>query len=621
MNPKGRKSECTEQQEYVDLKELVDELGHRGLRAPLLIRFSDIVNSRINKIYRSFQNSFKEFSYKGKYRGVYPIKVNHQRHLVEEIIRFGRDSSLGIEAGSKPELLVAMALLDSPNALLICNGFKDNEYIETALYSRKLGRNTIIVIDRFAEIDLIVKASKKLKIKPRIGFRMKLDTNGVGKWAESSGSTSKFGLSAGEMIRAIEILKAQELIDCVEMLHFHMGSQITAIRCIKDSLVEATRVFVELSKLGAPLTIIDVGGGLGVDYDGSQSNWENSVNYCAQEYANEVVSHIAYVCDEHKINHPDIVTESGRALVAHHSVLVFNVVGVNNGLPRLPEVIPENTHENVAEILETYDKLCAKNLNESIQDVMQLRDEGLNLFNLGYMDLTQKAIQEEAFKAFCHKALDVSKTVKRKPEELEYLKKFIRNQYYGNLSIFQSAPDMWAVEQIFPVMPIHRLNEKPSVRGTFLDLTCDSDGKINRFVDEKDVKSALELHPFKSGEDYYVGIFLIGAYQETLGDFHNLFGDTDAVHVSCTKAGYIIEDIVEGDTVSEVLDYVEYDRPSLVKKVRIAIEDSLSKKRITLKESKKFIRKFEDSLSGYTYLEDEEQDYSENVSVHSDATL
>ncbi len=589
----------------IDLNDLVCDLQGRGLRTPLLIRFPDIVQSRIKMMSQSFNNAFESFGYKGKYRGVYPIKVNQQRYLVEEIVKYGRDASLGLEAGSKPELLIALACMDNPEALVICNGFKDADYIETALLSQKLGRNTIIVIERFSELEAVIKASRTLNIAPRIGFRAKLEARGAGKWVESSGVKSKFGLTAAEMVRGVELLEKNNLLSCLELMHFHIGSQITALRAIKDSLIEASRLYVELAAMGAGLKYIDVGGGLGVDYDGSQTNWENSVNYTVQEYANDVVAQIASACDTRGIPHPNIVTEAGRALVAHHSILVFNIVGAN--LIRTNEIPPEATseeNETVTELHNLYKSLTAKNLNEHMQDAFKLRDDSMSLFNLGFFTLRQRATMETLFRAFCTKALGVAETASRPPEEVSVLNKFLADSYYCNFSLFQSAPDTWAVDQLFPIMPIHRLKEEPTRRATLLDLTCDSDGKIDKFIDVKDIKETLELHSIKEGEEYYVGMFLIGAYQEILGDFHNLFGDTDAVHVSVTPLGeYAIDHVIEGDTVNEVLGYVQYDRPTLVRKVRDALELALSRKTISLEEARLLMRHYEEGLNSYTYLD------------------
>jgi arginine decarboxylase len=616
INEKGNVEICPfgrNDKRKVDLRELLDDLLQRGLRSPVLIRFPDIVNSQIQTLAQAFYKAFNTFNYKGTYNGVFPIKVNQQRYLVEEMVEFGKKSHLGLEAGSKPELLIALAVMDNPNALLICNGFKDSEYIETALLARKLGRNTIIVVDRMSELPLIVEASKNLNIRPCIGFRAKLESRGAGKWVESSGAKSKFGLTVSEMLKCLDILKRENMLDCLQMLHFHIGSQITALRAIKDSLIEASRIYVELAGMGAGLKYIDVGGGLGVDYDGSQTNWENSVNYTIQEYANDVVGQICSACDEKEIPHPGIITEAGRALVAHHSVLVFDVLGSHRiQTKEVPaQVPPEDEHELLEDLHELYNTLNTKNLNEHLQDAFRIREYGMNLFNLGYFSLKQRALLEDIFWAFCSKVLDLEKTLPRKPEELGELKKLMHDSYYCNFSLFQSAPDMWAVGQLFPIMPIHRLQEEPTRRAVLLDLTCDSDGKIDNFIDIKDIKNALELHEYDEKQPYYIGMFLLGAYQEILGDFHNLFGDTDAVHVSVRETGYTIDHVVEGDSVTDVLGYVEYERPALIRRIRTAIEQALTQKSLSLEESKLLMRYYEVGLSGYTYLEGDNDERSE----------
>lgn len=591
----------------LDLYELVNDLVDRGLRAPLWIRFPEIVETRVKMVAECFQNAFQSFQYKGKYRGVYPIKVNQQRHLVEAMVRYGHETNLGLEAGSKPELLVALALLDNPEALLICNGFKDREYIETALLSTRLGRNVIVVIDRYPELALLLSVAKRLDIKPRIGFRAKLENKGAGKWVDSSGPRSKFGLTAIEIVEGVELLKKENMLDCLHLLHFHIGSQITSIRPIKDSLQEATRIFADLIAMGAKMEYIDVGGGLGVDYDGSKTNWENSVNYSEQEYANDVVSAIQSMCDEREIPHPDIITECGRALSAHHAVLVFNVLGTHEILKTAsPNAPGPEDHEKVHELWEIYNKISQKNLRELFHDTIQAKEDSAKLFNLGYLTLKDRAAMEAIFWAIIGKVQKMAKDLMEPPEELDALDKELHDTYYGNFSVFQSAPDHWAVRQLFPVMPIHRLNEEPTRRATFVDLTCDSDGKIDRFIDIKDVKHALEVHPLEPNKEYYLGVFLLGAYQEILGDMHNLFGDTDAVYVSIKDDDYEIDHLVEGDTVTQVLEYVEYYKPALMERMRFAVENALKAKRMTIQDGRTFLHFYEQGLDGYTYLEGDE---------------
>ena len=589
--------------EAIDLLDLVRDLEQRGLRAPLLVRFSDILASRVRGLSGAFRHAMTEYGYKGAYRGVYPIKVNQQRHVVEEIIQYGEGGPVGLEAGSKPELLVALALLDAPDALIVCNGYKDRAYIETALLAQKLGRRPIIVIDRFHEIDLVIKAASELGIRPHMGVRARLTARGAGKWVESTGDRSKFGLSALEMVEAVERLRAEDMLDCLELLHFHIGSQITAIRAHKDALSEASRIFVGLHELGARPKFLDVGGGLGVDYDGSRTNFHSSKNYSTQEYANDVVAVIQEACDERGVPHPDIVTEAGRAMVAHHSVLIFDVLGVS-GRATQHEAPPvtEDDPKVLRDLEEVWETVSQKNLQEAYHDALQLKEEANTLFSLGYLDLPTRARVEYQFFRCCERILRIVRELPEVPEDLEPLEKGLADTYYANLSIFQSAPDHWAVKQLFPVLPIHRLDEKPNRRGVFADLTCDSDGKINRFIDTHDVKDVLELHAW-TGAPYYIGMFLVGAYQEILGDLHNLFGDTDAVHVKLAEdGGYSVEHVVEGDSVEAVLAYVQYDRRGLVERVRRTIERSLKKGEISLDESARLLKRYEQGLQEYTYL-------------------
>jgi len=587
----------------IDLLDLVQDLERRGLRTPLLVRFSDILAARVRGLAGSFEKAISEYGYRGRYRGVYPIKVNQQRHVVEEIVEFGARHGVGLEAGSKPELLVALALLDTPGALIICNGYKDRAYIETALLAQRLGRNPIIVVDRFTEIDLIVKTSRELGIRPRIGMRARLTTKGAGKWVESTGDRSKFGLSAVEIMEAVERLRGEDMLDCLELLHFHIGSQITAIRAHKDALREASRIFVELHGLGARLKVVDVGGGLGVDYDGSQTNFHSSMNYSVQEYANDVVAHIQEACDAQGVPHPDIVTESGRSMVAHHSVLIFDVLGTNEMLTGKPAepVAPEDP-KVLQDLWEVWSTISRKNVQEAYHDALQLKEEAGTLFSLGHLDLRARAKVERLFWDCCDKILRIVRDLPYVPEDLEDLEKDLADTYYGNFSVFQSVPDHWAVKQLFPVMPIHRLDERPTRRGIFADLTCDSDGKIDQFIDQRDVKDTLELHA-ANGQPYYIGVFLVGAYQEILGDLHNLFGDTDAVHVRLDEDGsYNVHHVVEGDAVDEVLSYVQYDKRELIEKVRRTIEAALRAGSITLEESARLRKRYEQGLQEYTYL-------------------
>lgn len=587
----------------VDLRALLDDLKQRGLRTPMLLRFSDVLASRVATIATSFGDAIGRYGYTGRFRGVYPIKVNQQRHVVEEIVSFGAEWGVGLEAGSKPELLVALALLDTPGALIICNGYKDRAYVETALLAQRLGRTPVIVIDRFHEIDLVIKTAAELGIKPHIGVRARLASRGAGKWVESTGDKSKFGLSAAEIVEAVDRLRSEDMLDCLELLHFHIGSQITAIRAHKDALREASRVFVGLHELGARPRLFDVGGGLGVDYDGSQTNFHSSKNYSVQEYANDVVATIQEACDEHGIEHPDVITEAGRWMVAHHSVLVFDVLGVNEvrtGKP--PEPVTEDDAKVVQDLGEVWRGINRKNVRECYHDAVQIKEDAATLFSLGQLDLRARARVERLFWDCCEKIQRIVRDLPEVPEELEDLEKDLADTYYGNFSVFQSAPDHWAVKQLFPVMPIHRLDQKPTRRGIFADLTCDSDGKIDQFIDQHDVKDVLELHAF-DGSPYYIGVFLMGAYQEILGDLHNLFGDTDAVHVRLDEdGGYEVEHVVEGDDVKDVLAYVQYDRNALKEKVRRLSEVAQRRGEISLEESTRLRQRYDQGLWEYTYL-------------------
>ena len=586
----------------IDLKDLVDDLRSRGLNLPLLIRFSDLLRTRVEQLCGAFQQAIADSDYRGTFRGVYPIKVNQQRHVVEELLEYGRPFNLGLEAGSKPELLVALALQENPEALVLCNGYKDRAFIETALLAQKLGRKVIITIDRMGELDTILAAAADLEVRPVIGVRARLTTKGAGKWVESTGDRSKFGLTTAEIVATVDRLAGAQMLDCLQLLHFHIGSQITNIRAVKDALREASRILVELHALGANMRYIDCGGGLGVDYDGSQTNFHSSINYTLQEYASDIVSQIAEACNARGVPHPDIVTESGRALVAYHSVLVYNVLATNEILGgHAPAAIGEGEHPVIRQLWENYSGVSRKNFQEAYHDVLQIKEEAITAFNLGVLDLKARARVEELFWATCEKILKIVRELSYVPDELEGLEKQLSDTYYCNFSVFQSMPDHWAVRQLFPTLPIHRLNQQPLRRGIIADLTCDSDGKIDEFIDLRDVKNVLELHGPNGGE-YLLGTFLVGAYQEILGDLHNLFGDTDAVHVRHDGDDYRVDHVVEGDSVAEVLSYVQYTKEDLISRVRRAVEVALRERRLTMAESGRFMKRYEEALEGYTYL-------------------
>ena len=588
----------------IDLKELVDEVRQRGVGLPLLLRFSDILRSRIDELNRAFQQAIKEYGYQGVYRGVYPIKVNQEFRVVEEVVRFGRPYHHGLEAGSKPELLAVLAMLDDEEALIICNGYKDEEYVETALLGSKIGRTILMVVEKPSELQLIARIAQKTGVRPCIGMRAKLATRGSGRWEASGGDHSKFGLSGRELVEAVAFLREHGLLESFELLHFHLGSQISNIRNIKEGLREAGRFYCELVKMGAPLRYLDVGGGLGVDYDGSQTNFPSSINYTLQEYANDVVYSVMEMCEEAGITPPTLVSESGRATVAHHCVLVVDVLGVSEcrtgtglGEP------PDDAQAVVWNLYDSYRELTRKNLLEAYHDAVQYKDESLTLFALGHLSLQERVMAEDYFWGICQKILRFTREMDEVPEEFEGLERLLADTYFCNFSLFQSIPDSWAVNQLFPIMPIHRLLEEPTRRAVLADITCDSDGKIDEFIDRREVKHVLQLHA-PNGADYYLGFFLVGAYQEILGDLHNLFGDTNTVHVSIAPNGeYHIEAVVSGDTVTDVLEYVSYSREDLLARLRRSIECALRAKRLTLEESRQLLRIYETGLSSYTYLE------------------
>ena len=589
-----------------DLKELIDEVRRRGIVPPLLIRFTDVLRHRVVHLNEAFKKAISEQGFKGSYKGVFPIKVNQHRYVVEQIVAAGKQYGYGLEAGSKPELLAVMALLDDDDSLIICNGYKDEEYVETALYASKLGRKVVMVVEKPTELALIAEVSRRTGIRPRIGIRVRLSSRGAGKWEASGGDRSKFGLSSSELMNALSFMREAGLIDTFELLHFHLGSQISNIRNVKDALREVGRFYVEVARLGAPLKYLDVGGGLGVDYDGSQTNFASSMNYTTEEYANDVVFSVMEACDLAKIPHPILVSESGRAIVAHHAVLVTEVLGSSEfGGEGAPEQLAEVSPQVVKNLWATYRDLTRKNLIEAYHDASEYKEESLTLFSLGHLTLEERVIAENLFWAICHKTMRLAREGGEVPEELEALDRSLADTYFCNFSVFQSLPDSWAIDQLFPVMPIHRLNECPSRRGVLADITCDSDGKIEHFIDKREVKDQLELHPLNDDE-YYIGIFLVGAYQEILGDLHNLFGDTHAVQVSLAPGGgYLIDHVVEGNSVTEVLDYVSYNKDDLIAKMRRNTEQALRLGKITLDESRQILRVYELGLAGYTYLERE----------------
>lgn len=588
----------------VDLKELMDELQIRDITAPVLLRFPDILDNRIEKISRCFRQAAEEYKYGAQNFIIYPIKVNQMRQVVDEIVSHGKKFNIGLEAGSKPELHAVLATNIDEHNLIICNGYKDENYVELALLAQKMGRRIFLVVEKLNELHLIARLAKRIGVRPNIGIRIKLSSSGSGKWEESGGDHSKFGLNSSELLEAVDALAKYKMEDCLKLIHFHIGSQITKIRRIKNALREATQFYVQLTKMGFSIDFIDIGGGLGVDYDGTRSSAsENSMNYSIQEYANDAISAIVDACEKNGLKQPNVITESGRSLSAHHSILIIETLETT----QLPvwndnEEVSESDHELARELYQIWDRLGQQSLLESWHDALQIREEALDRFSLGMLDLHTRAQIEKLFWSVAREVNDIAKTMKHVPEELR-ISKMLPDKYFCNFSLFQSLPDSWAIDQMFPIMPISRLDEKPTRTATIQDVTCDSDGKINCFISSHGFSNALPIHPIKNGESYYLGVFLVGAYQEILGDMHNLFGDTNTVHVSVHKDGYEIEQIIDGETVAEVLDYVQYNPKKLVRNVETWVTRSMKSGKITPEEGREFLSNYRSGLYGYTYLE------------------
>jgi len=559
----------------------------------------------VERLNAAFARAIARYGYGGQYRGVFPVKCNQQRHLVESVVASGRRHGLGLEAGSKPELMIALAEMDNPGALIVCNGYKDRPYVETAMLGQKLGHTTIIVLEQLSEVSLVIDVSRRLGIRPVVGVRSKLTTRGEGRWGISTGDRAKFGLTVPEILEAVERLRAAEMLDCLQLLHFHIGSQISSISVIKDALREAGKIYVELVAMGAPMGYLDVGGGLAVDYDGSKTNFEASKNYNIQNYANDVVAEIKDACQDRGARVPTLVSESGRALASHQSVLVFDVLGVSGVMgdePEVPAVPAADDPRVIRNLYETWQTLRAENVQEAYHDATQFKEEAIAAFKLGYLSLAQRARAERLFWACCRKVVDFTAGSEYVPDDFDDLQNILASTYYVNLSVFRSAPDSWAIDQLFPIMPILRLDEEPTERATLADLTCDSDGKIDRFIDLRHVKSTLELHRVAEGQPYYLAMFLGGAYQEIMGNLHNLFGDTNAVHVRLTEQGPKIEHVVKGNTVSEVLSFVKYGGEDMLERIRQRTEAALGERRITIAESQRLLENYEGALRAYTYL-------------------
>ena len=589
----------------VDLKELVDELQLRDVASPMLLRFPDILDNRIEKMSSCFKQAAEEYGYKAENFIIYPIKVNQMRPVVEEIISHGKKFNLGLEAGSKPELHAVIAVNTDSDSLIVCNGYKDESYIELALLAQKMGKRIFLVVEKMNELKLIAKMAKQLNVQPNIGIRIKLASSGSGKWEESGGDASKFGLTSSELLEALDFMESKGLKDCLKLIHFHIGSQVTKIRRIKTALREASQFYVQLHSMGFNVEFVDIGGGLGVDYDGTRSsNSEGSVNYSIQEYVNDSISTLVDVSDKNGIPHPNIITESGRALTAHHSVLIFEVLETAT-LPEWDdeEEIAPDAHELVQELYSIWDSLNQNKMLEAWHDAQQIREEALDLFSHGIVDLKTRAQIERLYWSITREINQIAGGLKHAPDEFRGLSKLLADKYFCNFSLFQSLPDSWAIDQIFPIMPSQRLDEKPERSATLQDITCDSDGKIANFISTRNVAHYLPVHSLKKTEPYYLAVFLVGAYQEILGDMHNLFGDTNAVHVSVNEKGYNIEQIIDGETVAEVLDYVQYNPKKLVRTLETWVTKSVKEGKISLEEGKEFLSNYRSGLYGYTYLE------------------
>lgn len=589
----------------IDLHDVMDELSLRDITPPVLLRFPDILDNRIEKTWSCFKKASDEYGFTGENFIIYPIKVNQMQPVVEEIISYGRKFNLGLEAGSKPELHAVIAVQCQSDSLIICNGYKDQSYIELALLAQKMGKRIFIVVEKLNELEIIAKAAKKLNVRPNLGIRIKLASSGSGKWEESGGDASKFGLTSSELLKALEILEKKEMKDCLRLIHFHIGSQITKIRRIQTALREASQFYIQLHKMGYNVDFVDCGGGLGVDYDGTRSpNSESSVNYSIQEYVNDCIYTFVEAANRNGIQHPNIITESGRSLSAHHSVLVIDVLETAS-LPEMDDEFEpgEASHPLVKDLYDIWDNLNPRTMLEDWHDAEQIRDEALDLFSHGIVDLQTRAEIERMYWSVCREINSLAKSLKHTPEELKNLDKILADKYFCNFSLFQSLPDAWAVDQLFPIVPLQRLNERPTRSATLQDITCDSDGKITNFVTNRNISHILPVHTLRKNEPYYLGVFLVGAYQEILGDMHNLFGDTNAAHITVKDGRYHIDQIFDGETVEEVLNYVQYNPKKLVRQLEVWVTKSVKQGKISLEEGKEFLSNYRSGLYGYTYLE------------------
>jgi arginine decarboxylase len=588
----------------VSLHDIIDGLHDRGTRVPVLLRFRDLLHSRITEINESFRKAIKDSGYKGEYRGVYPIKVNQQRQVIEEIAEFGKKYHYGLEAGSKPELIAALAHMNDPEAFIICNGYKDEEFIDLALHSQKMGLKIMLVLEMPSELELILERSRKIGVLPNLGVRVRLSTRGAGHWQDSAGDKSVFGLNAAQVIQVVDHLKATGYLACLKMLHYHQGSQIPNIAAIREGATEAVRMYCDLVKEGAPMGVLDIGGGMAVDYDGSHTNFHSSCNYSVAEYCTDIVEVVLQICDKAGITHPCLVSESGRAVVSYYSVLVFNILDVTSAQTSdEAPAVPENAPQNLLNLIDANKTLSKKNLQECFNDAVYYRDQVRAQFFYGNATLRERGLAEAWFWHILTRISNLIAQLDDIPEDLRELSSTLVDFYYGNFSLFQSLPDSWAIDQLFPVMPIHRLDEKPRQRAVLADITCDCDGKIDRFIDKEDVAKVLPLHDIRPDESYYVAVFLVGAYQETLGDLHNLLGDTNVVGVHLEKGKPVYTHEVEGDTVADVLSYVEYDPKELISRFRSFAEKAVNDGRISPKERREILDLYREGLAGYTYFE------------------
>ncbi|MCB2181960.1 MAG: biosynthetic arginine decarboxylase [Desulfobulbaceae bacterium] len=591
----------------ISLHEVAKGVEERGLAMPVLLRIENILGSQIKRLHDTFDKVIRENGYTGKYKGVFPIKVNQQEQVIETIAEIGRKYNHGLEAGSKSELIAAISMLDNRDACLICNGYKDEEFIDLGLYATKMGLKCFFVLEMPGELELILERAKKIGVRPLLGLRIKLSAKAEGQWTESGGDTSVFGLGMSQVIDIIDRLKAEDKLDCLQLQHYHIGSQIPNIQDIRTGVLEACRIYEELVKEGAAMGYLDLGGGLAVDYDGSKTNYHSSRNYSVEEYCYDIVETIAFVLNKSNIPHPTIITESGRATVAYYSVLLFNILDVTSNTPRpVPEDLPKTTYDLLDNLLETYNSVSAKSMQECYNDALFYKSQAHQLFKHGHITIRERALAEDLLRHILIKITQVAKKLEYVPEEIEQIEKLISDVYYGNFSLFQSLPDVWAIDQLFPVMPIHRLDEAPTRTAIIADITCDSDGRIDNFPAYPHSKKTIHLHELNEEEEYYLGVFLVGAYQETLGDLHNLFGDTNVVSIHVNDDGtyeYVRE--LEGDSVADVLTYVEYDIKGIKKRMKDFAEDSIRKGFITVKERKTILSSFNEGLRGYTYFEKE----------------